>query len=145
MRGTVFFGLLIIVFIFSFISCGGDDNLIDKTGTFNATIFSLSIADYEKLFVDKPTGFKILSGDQGYLFSKVSLAKLENSYSVMDDGFGISWDQVEDAVQTKLVGAGIITLENKDTLMNTLGKNSYVVGVIPIDNDRIGIAAAYKY
>ena len=123
---------------------GGDGDTLDKSGTFTAIIFSLNAADYNDVFGTEPTSFTILSGSSGELISKFGASGTKSSYSPLDGGMGLIWDQVEGKIQDGLVESGIITSTNKDTIMDTLGTKGYVAGVIDLGNGYIGIALAYR-
>ena len=125
-------------------SSSGDG--LDKSGTFTATIFSLDTSDYTSVFGTVPASFTILAGTKEELIGKVNNAQTKTSYSPLPEGSGsgLNWNEVEGTVQAKLVGSGMITSANKNTLMNTIGTNGYGIGVISIGADEIGIAAAYR-
>ena len=145
MKKTVLFGLLVIALAFSLVGCGGDDGeQLNKSGTFAATIFSLNTSDYTSIFGTVPTSFTILSGTRNELITKVLSADSKLSHYELAGDYGLNWDQVEGTVQVELVGGGIISTANKNTLMNNLGTKGYVAGVIDLGGGNIGVAAAYR-
>ncbi|MDR2900386.1 MAG: InlB B-repeat-containing protein [Treponema sp.] len=118
----------------------------DDEDTYTAAIFSISSSDYESVFGNGsvPTDFDLLPGGKSDLISKISNAMEKESCQELPNAVGnnLSYDTVESTVKTN---KDIMEITDSEitTLMNELKSNGYGVGVNPLSDNTIGVAAAY--
>lgn len=136
-----FLGIIALVAVIGFSMAGCKE---EEPDIYDTVLLSLSTADYTTIFGTAPTEFTILSGTELELFEKLDKALDLEGKIVLTADNKMSWDQADGAVQTKWVGGAYITAANKTDLMNTLKNKGIVIGVIPFNTGRIGVAAAYK-
>ena len=136
---------LMVVIVFSMLSCNTGGGGSSSSAKYTAAIFSVLNDDFDSAFDDQTRpvsgGFKILAGDPEILLDQAYEAYFAGDILADDDGLSLS--QVEKAIDDYLLGT-YITSAQKTQIMNELKSKEYCVAVVDIGGGKVGIAAAYR-